>query len=55
VSVPNGGNFTAAANIIFDQHVVVLDPFIRNTENLNLYSAVVSSEILSPQWVRGID
>jgi hypothetical protein len=34
---------------------MLLDPFIGNTENLNLYSPVVSSEILSPQRFRIID
>jgi hypothetical protein len=33
---------------------VLFDPFIRNTENLSLYSPVVSSEILNPQRFRRI-
>ena len=46
---------SAAANRVIDKHAVLLDPFIRNTENLNLYSPVVSSKIFSPQRFRRID
>ena len=45
---------SAAAHRVGDKHAVLFDPFIRNTENLSLYSPVVSSEILNPQRFRRI-
>ena len=45
---------SAAAHRVGDKHAVLFDPFIRNTENLGLYSPVVSSEILNPQRFRRI-
>ena len=46
---------SAVANRVADKYAVLLDPFIRNTENLSLYSPVVSSEIFNPQRFRRIN
>ena len=51
------GRVSAVATRLVHKHevLVLLGPFIRNTESMKHYSPMVSSEILSPLWFRNKD